>query len=567
MENKKINNYISETSNIQTTSRTTNQTNKTYKNTKEKKKKCCRCCNCTWDNIFNNYVKSKSKEYSPIGFLFATILSGLINIATFILPYIYSSIDYDPKKPYFYELMSNWNSYPISEISIGNSDSFWYTLNVWQGTNISRKYYSHNDTFFDYNYTMLTFNEENGKKCGKDSIGNDLYFPKDTDCPINEIFIDDKENVEKDNQFIYTTLPLKNNKYLHYTKDNTEGEIIVQIIIRGEKNYCTNQIIDDILDDECFYLDNCYTDKKYFNEEECYQSDLYTPIDTMNFKDFRIDNNLKESKYYKDNDEVSLNVRTWIGLNIQHKSTLNYTDKYYENMDINFKWQKGLSAASFIIGVFFFINSRLLIIKCNFLLLELIKTIISLIIFLLKKKYNEVEREEMRSLYYLYCFIYENLNKNYPKLDENKKYILNCLCTLLEFGYVIDFLSIIFSLMYYVIIAMFDRCYRCGCSCNECIDKNCLNCSDGSCKTYKKFNKEDCTCKCEECQPNKRCYLCKGSHNCSFDYCDYCCDKKYCEINKEIKKYERIFGLFFDGVIFLIFGIFIKMMIDPFTAV
>ena len=73
----------------------------------------------------------------------------------------------------------------------------------------------------------------------------------------------------------------------------------------------------------------------------------------MNFKDFRIDNNLEESKYYKDNDEVSLNVRTWIGLNIQHKSTLNYTDKYYENMDINFKWQKGLSAASFIIGVFF----------------------------------------------------------------------------------------------------------------------------------------------------------------------------------------------------------------------
>ena len=31
----------------------------------------------------------------------------------------------------------------------------------------------------------------------------------------------------------------------------------------------------------------------------------------MNFKDFHIDNNLKESKYYKDNDEVSLNVRAW----------------------------------------------------------------------------------------------------------------------------------------------------------------------------------------------------------------------------------------------------------------
>ena len=83
----------------------------------------------------------------------------------------------------------------------------------------------------------------------------------------------------------------------------------------------------------------------------------------MNFKDFRIDNKLKESKYYKDNDEVSLNVRTWIGLKEEYKSKLNYTDEYYENIDLKFKWQKGLSVASLIVGIFFnkqsFINHKM----------------------------------------------------------------------------------------------------------------------------------------------------------------------------------------------------------------
>ena len=552
MENQKINNYISEPSNRQSTkSQTTLQTVKTYKNTKEKnKKKCCNCdCkNCTWDYIKKNYINSKSNEYSPIGFLLSTILCAFINIISIIFPIIYSSIDFDPKKPYFYELMSNWNSYPISEISIGNSDSFWYTLNVWQGTNISRKYYYHNDTFFDYNYTKLTFNEENGKKCGKDSIGNDLYFPKDTDCPINEIFIDDKENVEKNNQFIYTTLPLKNNKYLHYTKDNTEGKIIVQIIIRGEKNYCTNQIIDDKLDDECFYLDNCYTDKKYFNEEECYQSDLYTPIDTMNFKDFRIDNNLEESKYYKDNDEVSLNVRTWIGLDKEYKSKLNFTDDYYEKMDLKFKWQIVLSVFSIINMVFFLVNYRLLFIKCNFLCLEISNILISLFIFILKLKKNTVEMKKIRAYYFLYCFIYENLNKNYPKLKENKKYLLKYFYLLLQSGYIIEFISLFLRFIYVIIIAIYDYNYRCGCKCDECLVKDCLNCSYLNCITYKKFKGKYCSCNCEECI-KRRCFLCKGN----IEFCCDCCCCYYCELNIEIKKVDRCVGLCFDMIIIFLF--------------
>ena len=42
----------------------------------------------------------------------------------------------------------------------------------------------------EYNYyDISTNNNDNLKICGKDSQDNDLYFPKDVECPINDIFI------------------------------------------------------------------------------------------------------------------------------------------------------------------------------------------------------------------------------------------------------------------------------------------------------------------------------------------------------------------------------------------
>ena len=72
-----------------------------------------------------------------------------------------------------------------------------------------------------------------GKKCGVDSIGNELYF-ENTTCPINDIIIN-KEKELKNKRYIYSTIPLENGKYLHYTNENTNGTIYVQMIIRGEK--------------------------------------------------------------------------------------------------------------------------------------------------------------------------------------------------------------------------------------------------------------------------------------------------------------------------------------------
>ena len=517
--------------------------------------------------IYTNFFESKSKEYTPLAFTVSTIICLFIDLSLLLFSIVYSSIDFDSRKPYFYELMTNWNSYPIEKMNIEYSNSFSYNLSAWQGTYISKTYYSYNDTFFDYNFTMLTFNETNGKKCGKDSLGNYLYFPNDNDCPINEIFIDENEKVYN-SQFYYFTIKLKNNKYLHYTKNNTEGFIPVQTIIRGEKKYCTNKINDDKLDDECFYLDNCYTNEKYFNEKECYQSDLYIPIDTMKFKDFRIDNNLKESKYYNDNDEVSLNLRTWIGLDHEHKDKLNFTDAYYEKMNLTFKWQIALSAISFIKSIFFILNNHFLWIKTPFYILELLNTIISYIIFMFELKKNATEISKIRAYYYLYCFIYENLNKNYPKLSKNKKYFIKYYYLMLASGYILKFISIVLKLLYCVFIYFYHSLCTCGCDCDECLIKNCLHCKTEKCKTYSNFT-QICSCNCEECRNNK-CYFCKGN-TCDFccDYCCCCCCNycfcfcAYCKTNNKMKFCERIMGLIVNFTTFVMVLWIIIMIISP----
>ena len=156
--------------------------------------------------------------------------------------------------------------------------------------------------------------------------------------------------------------------------------------------------------------------------------------------------------------------------------------------------------------------------------------------------------KKIRAYYFLYCFIYENLNKNYPKLKENKKYLLKYFYLLLESGYIIEFISLFLRFIYVIIIAIYDYNYRCGCKCDECLVKDCLNCSYLNCITYKKFKGKNCSCNCEECI-KRRCFLCKGN----IEFCCDCCCCYYCELNIEIKKVDRCVGLCFDMIIIFLF--------------
>ena len=89
-------------------------------------------------------------------------------------------------------------------------------------------------------YITLILNK-NGKICGKDNYGNNLYFQNGEDCPINKIyFSDNNENLAG-----YQKIELNNSRYLYYTNESIEDKIIIDI----RKSYNSKIPINPGLDD------------------------------------------------------------------------------------------------------------------------------------------------------------------------------------------------------------------------------------------------------------------------------------------------------------------------------
>ena len=140
----------------------------------------------------------------------------------FISSLIYSSIDLNPKTPYFYELMNNWGSGPFTMNIVSDKNIItnleWYNFKRWEGTNFKLSNFNTN-----YNLTLFNSINKKGIKCGKDSIGNDLYF-NGNDCPINDIIING-QSTYINNGISYNTIALNHNKYFYYTNTNINGNI------------------------------------------------------------------------------------------------------------------------------------------------------------------------------------------------------------------------------------------------------------------------------------------------------------------------------------------------------
>ena len=276
---------------------------------KENEEKCSCCLINIIKYIYSNFLESR--QVSPFALIMFTVFSVLINIILFISSLIYSSIDVNPKTPYFYELMNNWNTGPFKMNIITDTNIItnpeWYKFKRWEGTNFKL-------SNFNTNYYLILNNSisKKGRKCGKDSIGNDLFF-EENECPINDIIINEQSSYTN-NGITYNTITLNHNKYFHYTNKNINGKIYIQILIKGEKNVCENNVFENTKD-ICHYMDNCYVNDNLYNKSDCYQLDLYKQIDTMNYGDFLTDNNLiDENEKYLDNDIISLNSRGWVGI-------------------------------------------------------------------------------------------------------------------------------------------------------------------------------------------------------------------------------------------------------------
>ena len=204
-------------------------------------------------------------DYWTIKMIFLLILP--INIIYHII------IAYEVINDYFYirknyeYINTNWKQNSITSISISNSSN--YNSDIYSLNNFKIEYKKNNYTYYD-----ILNNNDNSKICGKDSQGNDLYFPKDVECPVNDIFIS-KFDLNEYND--YTKIKLKDeDRYLYYTNKKTSGKIVIAIIVS------TNDTL-NFYEESNYFGDNYDKQKEFGSNHYDYEkSEKENKIDRFN---------------------------------------------------------------------------------------------------------------------------------------------------------------------------------------------------------------------------------------------------------------------------------------------
>ena len=151
-------------------------------------------------------------------------------------------------------MIYNWNTSPIKSIELSSVKDY-ELASIKSNNSKTYRFYNWKENFFKIERLNVDYlninNNKNGKICGKDSYGNYLYFPKNIDCPINDILL---TNSSINNFTYYTKLSLGDNYFLYYTNKNIEGEIVIDLkasSLRGVQLNLetTNEICEDYYED------------------------------------------------------------------------------------------------------------------------------------------------------------------------------------------------------------------------------------------------------------------------------------------------------------------------------
>ena len=190
------------------------------------------------------------------------------------------------------------------------------------------------------NYKNIHDSKE--KQCGIDSKKNKLFFPNKIDCPINYIEITNNEKPSMDD-LSFTTLKINNFKYLHYTNQYIEGEILINFQIGIDNGICEYKNYDSLSN-----LFKDYNIKKKGCENDLYD-DSYTVIDKIPINQFLTENHLEEAKNYLSSDVsyIYFYKRTYKGYDISFKKNINFILK-----NINVIKKINLSLCGFIGYIF-----------------------------------------------------------------------------------------------------------------------------------------------------------------------------------------------------------------------
>lgn len=219
------------------------------------------------------------------------------------------------------KLIYNWNLYPIKSIQKIYESNFDKNDNNYLELEsailkLERLNY--------YNYINL-FSNKNGKICGKDNYGNDIYFPLGFECPINKIFVSEiDENLPG-----YHKLVLGNRKFLYYSNESIESKIVIDLRTDDQRKIPLNPKYSNDLTNIPFYEEIYYNS---INEHYLYSIN-YLGINTSSISGDKIKYFKHKMKVYKSLSKGKLalfcimNIFLLLGLIILFLYNIEYLSK------------------------------------------------------------------------------------------------------------------------------------------------------------------------------------------------------------------------------------------------
>ena len=291
----------------------------------------------------------------------------------YILFFLFDILNTNEIERKYNYLNYNWKTHPISSIEI-NSNKDYEIGQIITNQNKYKLYDWKNSYFkierlnnFDY---FNIYKKENGKLCGKDSFENNLYFPEDIECPINDIIITNETNIEG-----YKKLPLgEKDTYLYYTNKKIDNNIIIDI--RASYDY-KMQLNLDKTNDLCKSLKDPDIECKEFYQ--VYFGEFYKNIDSWKAYHF-LDKNINEKIEYNA-ENINLNVLTYLGINSSNIHLGGDFSDFRKNMQL-FNNIKNLKKISLIINLSALIILNIFLILKNNNLFEFIVSILFLILII-----------------------------------------------------------------------------------------------------------------------------------------------------------------------------------------
>ena len=140
-------------------------------------------------------------------------------------------------------------------------------IHIWDGNEFCIK--TNNKSYIELLNHTVNKNEEckkGFKNCGFiDTLNHKFCINEKKNCPINNIEIS-KSNIPPNDGFKYKTIPLKNNKYLYFTNENINNNIISSLTFSKEKyglnhtfdkktyNLIDNELKKNLLEDNILYV-------------------------------------------------------------------------------------------------------------------------------------------------------------------------------------------------------------------------------------------------------------------------------------------------------------------------